>query len=129
MTRIAANALAYWAPVFALGFVLGTVRTLWLAPRLGALGAVFAELPVMLAASWFAARAVLARRPLPDRASALAMGALAFALLLGTELLVGIFAFGLTPGAWLAGLAKPESLAGLAGQLGFALIPALARRG
>jgi len=44
-------ALAYFLPVFALGFVLGTVRTLWLAPMLGELAAVAAELPVMLAAS------------------------------------------------------------------------------
>src|SRR5690606_39056760 len=48
-------ALAYWAAIFALGFVLGTVRTLWLAPAVGELAAVALELPVMLGASAWAA--------------------------------------------------------------------------
>ncbi len=45
-------ALRYWLGIFALGFVLGTARTLWLEPMLGAVPAVTLELPVMLAASW-----------------------------------------------------------------------------
>ena len=48
-------AIAYWAVVFALGFVLGTVRTLWLAPAIGVTVATAVELPIMLAASWWAA--------------------------------------------------------------------------
>lgn len=123
-TRIVTNALAYWAAVFALGFVLGTVRTLWLAPLMGHMAAVLAELPVMLAAAWLCARAILARRPLAERGAALAMGAIAFVLLLGAELLLGIFAFGLTPEGWLRSLGEPAGLLGLAGQIGFALIPA-----
>lgn len=123
-SRIVTNALAYWAAIFALGFVLGTVRTLWLAPALGAPAAVLIELPVMLAAAWFCARAILARWPLASRPNALAMGSLAFALLMAAELLLGIFAFGLTTGAWLARLGEPAGLVGLAGQIGFAVIPA-----
>lgn len=52
MKRIAAAALAYWAGGLALGFLLGPVRVLWVAPRLGEFAAVAAELPVMLAAGW-----------------------------------------------------------------------------
>ncbi len=42
--------LAYFAVIFGLGFLLGTVRTLLLEPRIGALPAVALELPVMLGA-------------------------------------------------------------------------------
>lgn len=47
--RIASAGLAYWAVVFALGFVLGTIRVLWLAPLVGLIPATALELPVMLA--------------------------------------------------------------------------------
>jgi hypothetical protein len=41
---------AYWAIIFGLGFVLGTVRTLWFEPYPGsAVCAVAIELPFMLA--------------------------------------------------------------------------------
>ena len=41
-------AIAYFAATFALGFVLGAVRTLALEPRIGALPAVSIELPIIL---------------------------------------------------------------------------------
>ena len=54
MGRVLKAATAYFALVFAAGFVLGTLRTLWLAPALGPMLAVAAELPVMLGVSWLA---------------------------------------------------------------------------
>ena len=51
-----AAALRYFGIIFALGFVLGTIRTLWLAPIVGTVGAVLIELPIMLIASWLVAR-------------------------------------------------------------------------
>lgn len=53
-TAIKAGAI-YFAAAFALGFVLGTIRVLWLAPHVGETAAVLAEQPVMLTVSWFAA--------------------------------------------------------------------------
>jgi hypothetical protein len=120
-------ALAYWAAAIALGMVLGTARTLWLAPRTGALAAVLSELPVMLAASWAIARRLLAWRPLPSRGAALATGLAAFALLLASEALLG-GALGLTLRQWAASLATPPGAAGLAGQALYALLPAAAWR-
>src|SRR5260370_35001024 len=42
--------------VFLIGFILGTIRVLLLAPRLGETIAVIVEAPVILAASWFVCR-------------------------------------------------------------------------
>lgn len=118
-------ALTYFAGIFALGFVLGTIRVLWLVPALGENAAVLAELPVMLAASWLWARRVLRRQPLASRSAALAMGCLAFALLLLAELALGLTLFGQSAGEWLAALGHLPGSLGLAGQVLFALMPAL----
>jgi hypothetical protein len=126
MNRAAAPALAYFAAVFAAGFALGTLRTLWLAPRTGDLAAVALELPVMLALSWLAAGAVLRRWPLPRGTPRLAMGGGAFVLLMLAE--AGLAAAtGTPPAAWAAGLLAPAGALGLAGQAAFAAIPALRR--
>lgn len=123
--------IAYWAMVFALGFVLGTLRVLWLAPALGLVTATLIELPVMLAASWWAARWLLRRFAIRTEGAALVMGALAFVLLMAAELVLGVTAFGQTPAQWLAGLAEPQGALGLTGQVVFALMPwiAVRRRG
>jgi hypothetical protein len=114
---------AYFACVFALGFVLGTIRVLWLVPVLGEVAAVLAELPAMLAASWLAARWLVQRFAVPAGAPRLAMGALAFALLMAAEAGLGVLAFGESLGSWAAGLVAVPGVFGLAGQLGFALMP------
>lgn len=122
-------ALLYWAGIFALGMVLGTVRTLWLVPLLGELAAVACELPIMLGASWLWARRLVVRWRVRAGAPALAMGLSAFLLLMASELALGLLAFGQTPGQWLAGLGRAPGLLGLAGQVLFALLPWLAARG
>src|SRR6185295_16425138 len=53
---VARLALAYFASVFFIGFVLGVIRTLWIAPRLGEHVAELVEMPVMVAASFLVAR-------------------------------------------------------------------------
>lgn len=125
MPRIARAALAYWAWVFAAGFVLGTVRTLWLAPRLGDLAAVAVELPIMLAISALAARRVLRRHGFVLRGEALALGAFAFVLLMAAEALLARTLTGQGLGQWAATLASAPGALGLAGQGIFALLPAL----
>lgn len=122
------HALIYLAAIFALGFVLGTARTLWLAPAVGPLAAVGLELPVMLGASWWLARQLAARRPLPSRRAALLAGLIAFVLLMALELALGMTLFGQSAQAWLAALATAPGALGLAGQALFALLPALAWR-
>jgi len=74
--RTSAGAL-YFAIVFAAGFALGTVRVLWLVPRLGERMAELAEMPFMLAVTMLAAHRVARRLSMPYRCRprrALAMG-------------------------------------------------------
>ncbi|MCF1709875.1 hypothetical protein L0V05_13730 [Tabrizicola sp. J26] len=120
-------ALAYTAVSFAMGFLLGTGRVLFIAPAIGPFAAVALELPLMLAVSWLAAGKVLQRWPLPDRASRLGMGIVAFLLLMGAELALGRWGFGQSWVQLAYGLMKPAGMLGLAGQIGFGLIPLIRR--
>lgn len=116
----------YFAIVFMLGFALGTVRVLLIVPRFGETNAVLLELPVMMAFSWIAC-ARLARRfavP-PGIAERLAMGGIAFALLMLGELGVSVWAFGRTVAEHVASFQTTSARLGLAAQIAFALFPVL----
>jgi len=127
--RVVRAAASYWAVVFALGFVLGTVRVLWVIPRIGMVPATLLELPVILAASWFAAGWLVRRFALKAGGEALAVGALAFAILMAAECALAGVLSGQSPAQWLAGLAEPHAVLGLAGQVLFALMPWWRARG
>ena len=117
-------ASAYFAMVFAAGFVLGAARMMFIAPRTGELMAVLLELPIMLIISWFACGRALRRHPVPANAAAhAATGTLALAFLLVAELILAVAAFGGTPATFAAHLATPPGALGLAGQVAFALFP------
>jgi hypothetical protein len=116
-------AAAYWAAVFALGFVLGTIRVTWLIPLVGLMPATLIELPLILTGSWFAAGWVLRRFRIELPMEALAVGGLAFAILMAAECALAGVLTGQSPAQWLAGLRHPHALLGLAGQVLFALMP------
>ncbi len=121
-------ALIYFLAVFAAGFLLGTVRVLFLAPKLGELPSVLLEIPLMLTISWLVCRAVTARVPLGEGIGArLSMGASAFVMLMAAEWALGVFAFGRSPTEIAAAYGEAAGLIGLMGQVGFALIPLLQR--
>ena len=93
----------YFALVFGAGFVLGTVRNLWIAPRLGTRTAELIETPIMLVVVIVAARWTVLRLAVPSAPSArLGMGGVALVLMLVAE-------FGLV--LWLRGLSIREYLA------------------
>ena len=79
--------LVYFALVFGVGFLLGTVRVLALEPRLGE-RAELIEAPLMLVAIIVSARFVVRRFPAVQRASYLASGGIALFLLVVVELFV-----------------------------------------
>jgi hypothetical protein len=117
---------SYFALVFALGFVLGTLRTLVVADAPGGsrLLGVLIELPIVLTASWFLCRYVIRRFGVASAFGPRAlMGGLAFALLLLAELMVGTWLFGRSVGEHVALYRDPSYALGLAAQLGFALMP------
>ena len=78
----------YFALVFGVGFLLGTVRVLAIEPRVGERWAELAETPLMLIAIILAARFVVRRFPAAHRASYLISGAVALSLLVLAELVV-----------------------------------------
>ncbi len=119
----------YFGIVFAIGFALGALRTLVLAPWLGPLPAVLMELPVVLIAAWLAAGRVLRRWPVAAGGvpALLGMGVAAFTLLMLAEAGLAL-ALGQSLSAWVDRLTTPEGLAGLSGQVVFALIPTVRRR-
>jgi hypothetical protein len=118
--------VAYFAVVFTIGFILGTVRTLLIAPRLGETGAVGLEAPFMLAASWAASLwAVYRFRVPPAPGLRLLMGACALALLAMAEMSVSVGLFGRTFSSLFETSLSPADGIGLASQLAFGLIPLL----
>jgi hypothetical protein len=87
----------YFVLVFAAGFVLGTIRTLWIVPRVGARTAEMIETPIMFAVIVFAAHWVAKRLLLPPTlAMRLGFGFVGLALLLITEFTVVLWLRGLT---------------------------------
>lgn len=123
---------AYFAIVFAIGFVLGTIRVMFIVPRFGEANAVLIELPVMLALSWISCAAIVRNFAVPPALVArLVVGAAAFALLMLAELGVSVFGFGRTVAEHVAAYEAASAQLGLAGQIAFALFPvaqALTRR-
>ena len=115
----------YFTVIFALGFVLGTVRTLWLTQAIGATAAVLAELPVMLIASWFVVRWLIRRYAVLRAGDRLIMGALAFGMLMMAELALAVLLFSQTPSQWLASVMTMPGPIGLTGQMLFGLMPLL----
>jgi hypothetical protein len=93
----------YFVVVFGAGFVLGTIRTLWVVPHVGTRMAELMEAPAMLVVTIMAARWVVRHFAIPSVASTrLGMGGIGLTLLLAAE-------FGLV--LWLRGLSVREYLA------------------
>jgi hypothetical protein len=120
MIAVVKASLDYVLPVFALAFLIGAIRVTVIVPLTGPLLAVALEVPLVLAFSWFVAGRVLSRWPLAGRRSALA--ALSFAFLMLLELLTAL-ALGQTSTQFFAAMTTAPGTLGLAGQIGFALIP------
>jgi len=93
----------YFALVFGTGFVLGTIRILWIVPSFGTRTAELMETPVMLVVTILAARWVARLLSLPPTAATrLGVGFVALGFLLGAEFTVVLWIRGLTIGEYLA---------------------------
>lgn len=95
--RVLKAGVAYFLLVFACGFLFGMVRVPWLVPRYGVRIAELLETPFMLLAIVLAARFVARRFALPPHAHIrLAVGALAFVLMMATEVSAAVLLRGQT---------------------------------
>lgn len=120
--------VVYFGAVFSLGFLMGVLRVLVMAPRVGETGAVLLELPVMLAASWLACgRLVRVFGIGAGTADRAVMGASALFLLLVAETAAALVLFGRTPDEWLGSWRTTPALLGLASQVAFGLFPLFRR--
>jgi hypothetical protein len=128
-TRVIGAGATYFAVVFAAGFALGTVRVLLLVPPLGEVVAGLIELPVMLGISWIACAKVVARFQVPSRVvPRLAMGAVAFGLLMLAEVMLSVALFGRPMNDFVQGLTTLHGMIGLGGQVLFGLMPVVLDR-
>ncbi len=95
--RIVKTAGIYFALVFGAGFVLGTIRVLWLVPAVGTRTAELFEMPVMLAIVVLSARWVTHQFQVPPTAlSRLGMGGMALAMILALDFTVILWIRGLS---------------------------------
>lgn len=118
MKRALIAGIVYALALFALGFMLGTVRLMFVAPRFGELAATLLELPVMLTAAFFACRYVIGRWQVGGpKANRTAMALSFLALLLSLEMLLGVTLVGRTVAEQWATLTTPAGLLGLTAQI------------
>ena len=95
--------ILYFALVFGVGFVLGSVRILWVVPRFGARMAELMETPIMFMVTIVAARWVVRRLAVPPKPSnRLGMGCIGLGLMLVAEFTLVL---------WLRGVSINEYLA------------------
>ena len=92
--------LIYFSIVFCAGFLLGVLRTLWLAPWIGEQAAELIEFPVMLVVMVIAARRVV--RHSADRIQSL--------LIAGGTAALGVLTFDVLVGLWLRDMTFEEIL-------------------
>ena len=103
MMQILKAGLLYFVIVFGAGFVLGSVRTLWIVPRLGTRIAELMETPIMFVVTIIAARWIVRRFAVPSVPSRrIGMGCVGLGLLLVGEFMLAL---------WLRGLSIREYLA------------------
>jgi hypothetical protein len=102
--RVLRAALVYFALVLAAGFALGTIRMLFVVPRMGTRAAELMEAPFMLTVTILAARFIVRRR-LRDASAAelLGTGFLALGFLMAAELALVAPVRGMSIGQYFAG--------------------------
>jgi hypothetical protein len=101
--QILKASMLYFALVFGAGFVLGSIRIVWVVPRFGVRMAELMETPIMFVVTIFAARWIvrwLAVPPTPS--SRLGMGCIAVSFLLIAEFTLVLWVRGLSIGEYLS---------------------------
>ena len=93
----------YFALVFGVGFVLGTIRIMWVVPRFGTRIAELMETPIMFVVTVLAGRWIVRRLAVPPKASRrLGMGCVGLGLMLVAEFTLVLWLRGLSISDYLA---------------------------
>lgn len=122
--RVPRAALIYFALVFAVGFLLGPLRVLWLEPWFGKTIAVLLEAPLLILAMWFAAPAAARWARLGGGWSRhVVVGVLALALQQAADLAVGFGLRGMTLADQLTYFTTPAGAIYAVTLVVFALMP------
>jgi hypothetical protein len=120
----------YFLALFALGFLLGTIRVVFVAPRYGQVTGTLAEVPVMLTAAYVICRWVLNHwRVSPRSTIRWTMVPLFLVLLFTFETLFGLALFGRTLSEQWAALVTLAGVLGLSAQVIAALLPVFVGKG
>lgn len=125
MRKVVLASLTYFGIVFAAGFLLGTVRVIFLVPELGERTAELIEMPIMIVVIYLAARFVIGRFAIIEIPRLLAVGCLALLALLAIEFSLVLQVRGLTIEQYLAGRDPVAGTAYLVSLLLYATMPAL----
>lgn len=129
-SRAARAGLLYCTVVFAAGFVLSVVRTLWVTPLAGEFVGVVLEAPIILAIAWNACGWVAKRMEVSQQLfDRLVMGGVALAALVCAEAAAATLASGHSLAEFFMRSGRSALLLGLLAQLAFAVFPMLNRRG
>jgi hypothetical protein len=127
--RAVTAGLVYGALAFGAGGLLGPLREILLAPRIGGMAATLAEAAGMALLLWLAARHAVARLADPSRRARAVVTGIALLVVIGCEIALGL----LLDASGLAGTRAPRSaaerLVGLPLLGWLALLPFLVRRG
>ncbi|PKL18522.1 MAG: hypothetical protein CVV49_05410 [Spirochaetae bacterium HGW-Spirochaetae-5] len=118
------SGLIYFLGIFALGFFLGTIRTIFLVPRIGILAGVILEVPIMLTVSWFFCKNLIIRFNIAkESADLLLFGGSAFVMLMATEFFFSVFIFKQGASYFFSNLLTLHGLVGFFAQIVFGIIP------
>lgn len=119
----------YVLALFALGFVLGTLRVMFVAPHFGPFVATLMEVPLMMAAAFFICRYVMTKFEVPQGFGARWIMVPCFLVLLGIfETVLGFAVFGQTLSQQWQAVASPAGALGLTAQVITSLFPLLIGR-
>lgn len=126
MTNIWKVGFFYFLGVFTLGFIFGALRIFFLIPYTGSVIAVLIEIPFMLVFAWFFCRFLTRRYDIPNETNdRLAMGILAFGLLMVGEALITVVLQAGRMTDFFTMFDLPENRIGLGSQIAFALFPVI----
>ncbi|MGB5483216.1 hypothetical protein [Parasphingorhabdus sp.] len=124
MANLLKAGMFYFLGVFALGFILGSMRLFFLVPFTGPVVAILIEIPLMLLFAWFFCRFLTGRFEIPPETNQrLVMGLVAFAFLMTGEALIAILLQEGRLTDFIMTFDLPENRVGLGAQIAFALFP------